>query len=104
MKTFKLSSSAAAQTVPKWKKPPPPGFIIKCNLDASVSQSLDANGDFIASHSIRLPGLFSAREAEAMCLLEALQWVNFFCMEKVFFDTDAKATVDVIFFPQEGPI
>lgn len=88
-----------------WKKPPP-GFL-KCNLDASLSQNLEATGlvfvirnaegGFIASHTMRLPGLLSAKKAKSTCLFEAFQWVKFFSMENVIFETDEKATVDAIF-------
>lgn len=42
-------------------------------------------------------GIPTVKEAEAICLLEALLWVQSLHMSNVIFETDAKSSIDAIF-------
>ncbi|XVF44972.1 hypothetical protein PTKIN_Ptkin02bG0166200 [Pterospermum kingtungense] len=56
----------------------------------------DAAG-FFASKLIPCRGLMSVKEAEALGLLQALQWVGHLQFEKVLFETDASIVRDAVY-------
>ncbi|XVF80878.1 hypothetical protein PTKIN_Ptkin15bG0110800 [Pterospermum kingtungense] len=54
----------------------------------------DDAGQFIASSTRTRSGLFSAKECEALGLIEAISWVSSLGYKKVNFEVDAKMVVD----------
>ncbi|XVF49555.1 hypothetical protein PTKIN_Ptkin04bG0022200 [Pterospermum kingtungense] len=81
----------------------PPSGYLKCNIDAFVPCGLssygigmiirDEFGDFVAGKMIPGKGVVSAKEAEAIGLLEALPWVEGLGHAKVLFELDALSVV-----------
>ncbi|XVE66467.1 hypothetical protein DITRI_Ditri08aG0081900 [Diplodiscus trichospermus] len=80
--------SVVLEEIHRWRKPPP-GFI-KCNTDAALIQNNNSTG---LGMVLRLP---LAKEAEALCLLKAFEWIKSMDMANVIFEMDAKLVVDAI--------
>ncbi|XVE54414.1 hypothetical protein DITRI_Ditri03aG0079200 [Diplodiscus trichospermus] len=92
-----------------WKRPPTK--LLKCNTDASLSQDSNTTGfgmilrneleGFVACRTKSLSGVLTVAEAEAMCLLKAMQWIESMGLKDVIFETDAKQIVDAMEKPKE---
>ncbi|KAK6124966.1 hypothetical protein DH2020_041240 [Rehmannia glutinosa] len=88
----------------KWNKPTFPFF--KCNVDASLSTITfstgigmvirDDNGEFVVARTVRFPGVFSVREAEAMGVRKPCLGLKIWVFRKVILETDAKYIVEGI--------
>ncbi|KAL6578443.1 hypothetical protein OROMI_010771 [Orobanche minor] len=71
----------------------------KLNTDAAISGSgytslgwvlRDADGGFIAATGMRLKGSFTSKEAETLCIREALRWAKNLGYDKLDVETDAQ--------------
>lgn len=56
----------------------------------------DGYGHFVACKTVKLDGICHVGEAEALALLEALQWVSLQQFSHVRFELDAKIMVNAI--------
>lgn len=82
----------------KWEKPQTSW--VKMNLDAAFFEEIDciglgsvvrgADGQFIMAMHRRQQGLMAPREAEALCLKEALIWLKDKSFSKCNFETDSQ--------------
>ncbi|XVE77806.1 hypothetical protein DITRI_Ditri13aG0092000 [Diplodiscus trichospermus] len=59
----------------------------------------DSDGHVVACRTALYPALLQVREAEAMCLLEAISWVLPMGFKDVTFETDAQVVVHAIKTP-----
>lgn len=86
--------------------PPRIGFL-KCNVDATVSESSSMagygavirnhNGVFVSAKASPINFLPPVRECEALAIRDALQWVSNRDDKFVIFETDAKIVVDAVY-------
>ncbi|XP_073278711.1 uncharacterized protein [Primulina huaijiensis] len=88
----------------RWMKPPDPSM--KCNVDAALFKEQravgfgavvrDSIGTFMVSRSSMRNGWLEVKEAEALALLEAMQWTSSFELQDVIFESDSKTVVNAI--------
>ena len=89
----------------KWTKPS--GGRLKCNVDASFSNSLnrteigvcirDSEGNFVIAKTAWITPILDVDVGEAPGLLSALQWVKELNLENMDFETDSKVVTYSIY-------
>ncbi|XP_075494869.1 uncharacterized protein LOC142532458 [Primulina tabacum] len=88
----------------RWTKPPDPSM--KCNVDAALFNEQratgfgtvvrDSTGKFMVSKICVTSGLFDVKEAEALALLDAIQWTSSLELQDVIFEMDSETVVKAI--------
>ncbi|XP_073041711.1 uncharacterized protein [Primulina eburnea] len=88
----------------RWTKPP--DLSMKCNVDATLFKDQqavgfgavirDSAGTFIMSKSCMRNGLPEVKEAEALALIEAIQWTLSLDLQDVIFESDSQTVMNAI--------
>ncbi|KAL8146785.1 hypothetical protein AgCh_004503 [Apium graveolens] len=97
-KVVERGTTEASNAPRSWEKPPLNW--VKINVDVSLLGSencigirmivRDTAGNFIMARSRKQENLVPPREAEAMCLKEALSWMKSKGFQKCIFETDSQ--------------
>ena len=97
-KVSDLSHGRAPIAICKWVKPQQ--HWVKINIDAALFEDIGcigmgsvvrgADGQFLMARSMRREGLIPPREAEALCLKEALSWIKDKNFRRCVFETDCQ--------------
>ncbi|KAH9750457.1 reverse transcriptase domain-containing protein [Citrus sinensis] len=92
---------------------PPLAGRLKCNVDAAMFASRgyiglgnvirDSNGAFVAARCCSIPGRFSARDAEALGVREALSWIKQLQLSNVTIEMDSLNVYNALVTNLSGP-